>query len=249
MKIALIGYGKMGHAIERIALSRGHEIVARIDVDNKEDIDSEAFRGADVAIEFTAPTQAYDNCSRAMRQGVAVVSGSTGWLDKLETLKAKAAAGEATLFYSSNYSVGMNIFMAVNKYLAHIMNSFAQYKPSMDETHHIHKLDHPSGTAVTLAQDLIASYPALTEWKDKLVEDGSDDMEVVENQLPIKCHREGEVPGIHTVKWDAPEDFISITHSAKSRDGFALGAVLAAEWVKGRKGFFTMDDMMAQLNK
>jgi 4-hydroxy-tetrahydrodipicolinate reductase len=242
MKIALIGYGKMGHAIESIALQRGHEIVARIDVDNKEDIDSDLFRSADVAIEFTAPTQAYDNCSRALAQGVAVVSGSTGWLDKLEILKEKALKGEATLFYSSNYSVGMNIFMAVNKYLARIMTAFSQYKPAMEETHHIHKLDHPSGTAVTLAQDLIATYPKLNDWHEV------ESLETREEAtLPIKCYREGEVPGIHTITWDAPEDFISITHSAKSRMGFALGAVLAAEWVCGRKGYFTMADMMAEL--
>lgn len=240
MKIALIGYGKMGHAIERQALLRGHDIVAKVDTDTPVQIDSEAFRSAEVAIEFTSPASAYENCRKAIAEGVAVVSGSTGWLDKLPELKKFMEEREGTLFYSSNYSIGMNIFMMTNEYLARLMKEFPQYKPSMEETHHIHKLDHPSGSAVTLANAILEHSPSLTGWEAQIDKESAEDA----SKLHINCHRVGEVPGIHTIKWESPVDTITITHDAKSREGFALGAVIAAEWVAGKKGYYEMNQLM-----
>ena len=218
MKIALIGYGKMGHAIEEAALSRGHEIVCRIDKDNQEDFDSVSFKSADVAIEFTAPSVAVDNYRRAFAAGVPVVSGTTGWLEHLPEIREACEKGQ-TFFYASNFSLGVNIFFAVNKYLAGIMNHFPQYSVEIEEIHHIHKLDHPSGTAITLAEDIIH----------------------------ITARREGEIPGTHTVAYDSAVDTIRITHEAKNRKGFALGAVVAAEFTVGKKGFLTMQDLFSFL--
>ena len=222
MKIALIGYGKMGHAIEQIALQRGHEIVSVIDVNNQEDFTSDAFKSADVAIEFSMPAVAMDNYRRAFAAGVPVVSGTT-------------KAGQ-TFFYASNFSLGVNIFFALNKYLAKIMNDFPAYDVRMVETHHVHKLDAPSGTAITLAEGLIDNI----ERKNKWVEG----KEPAEDEIGICSVREGEVPGIHTVIYESDVDTISITHDAKSRMGFALGAVIAAEFTCGKKGFLTMQDML-----
>lgn len=238
MRIALIGYGKMGHMIETVARERGHEIVAVIDVDNYNDMDTAAFASADVAIEFTSPSAAFDNCRRAMERGVKVVSGSTGWTDRLPELKKMCDAGHGTLLQSSNFSIGMNLFMAANRYLARLMRNQPQYTPSMEEIHHIHKLDHPSGTALTLADELMDARSGFTGWMET---DGSGN--VPEGVLPITARREGEVPGIHTIRWDSQEDTITLTHSAKSRRGFALGAVVAAEWLNGHKGFHTMGDL------
>lgn len=235
MKIALIGYGKMGKTIERIALGRGHEIVSIIDIYNQSDIDSNAFRSADVAIEFTTPSTAVDNYLKAFAQGVPVVSGSTGWTARMPEIKAICDNGEATFFWTSNFSLGVNIFFAVNKYLASLMDGFNQYSPEMTEIHHIHKLDHPSGTAITLAEGLIDKVNRINEWTE---ETNSTD------QLLINHQRHGEVPGTHIVSWESEVDTITIEHKAKSREGFALGAVIAAEWVKGRKGFLTMDQLM-----
>ena len=190
MKIALIGYGKMGHAIEQIALQRGHEIVSVIDVNNQEDFTSDAFKSADVAIEFSMPAVAMDNYRRAFAAGVPVVSGTTGWLEHLPEIKEACKAGQ-TFFYASNFSLGVNIFFALNKYLAKIMNDFPAYDVRMVETHHVHKLDAPSGTAITLAEGLIDNI----ERKNKWVE-GKDP---AEDEIGICSVREGEVPGIHTV--------------------------------------------------
>ena len=250
MKIALIGYGKMGHMIEEIALSRGHEIVSIIDVDNREDFESEAFASADVAIEFTSPTAAYDNYLRAWARGVKVVSGSTGWRQDHEEDVRRACEEEGrTLFWASNFSVGMAVFAAVNRCLAQLMNRYPQYDVHMEETHHIHKLDHPSGTAITLAEDIVACLDRKTDWETGrligpdgqtkgFVMGGSRDM------VRIDSRREGEVPGIHTVVYDSPEDTITITHDAHSRRGFALGAVLAAEFTKDHEGLLTISDMI-----
>ena len=235
MKIALIGYGKMGHAIEQIALQRGHEIVSVIDVNNQEDFTSDAFKSADVAIEFSMPAVAMDNYRRAFAAGVPVVSGTTGWLEHLPEIKEACKAGQ-TFFYASNFSLGVNIFFALNKYLAKIMNDFPAYDVRMVETHHVHKLDAPSGTAITLAEGLIDNI----ERKNKWVE-GKDP---AEDEIGICSVREGEVPGIHTVIYESDVDTISITHDAKSRMGFALGAVIAAEFTCGKKGFLTMQDML-----
>ena len=235
MKIALIGYGKMGHAIEQIALQRGHEIVSVIDVNNQEDFTSDAFKSADVAIEFSMPAVAMDNYRRAFAAGVPVVSGTTGWLEHLPEIKEACKAGQ-TFFYASNLSLGVNIFFALNKYLAKIMNDFPAYDVRMVETHHVHKLDAPSGTAITLAEGLIDNI----ERKNKWVEG----KEPAEDEIGICSVREGEVPGIHTVIYESDVDTISITHDAKSRMGFALGAVIAAEFTCGKKGFLTMQDML-----
>lgn len=235
MKIALIGYGKMGKAIEKIALSRGHEIVCKIDIDNQDDMDSPLFASADVAIEFTTPATAVANYKRAFAQGVPVVSGSTGWLESMPEIKAMCDRGKATFFWTSNFSLGVNIFFAVNRYLAAMMSGFPQYHPSMTEIHHIHKLDHPSGTAITLAEGIIA--------KDNLIKSWGEDDDAAD-VLRIDHVREGEVPGTHIIKWDSEVDTITIEHCAKSREGFALGAVIAAEWTAGKSGFLTMDQLM-----
>ena len=219
MKIALIGYGKMGHMIESIALERGHEIVCIIDQNNLCDFESKAFASADVAIEFTTPQTAEQNIRRAWAAGVPVVCGTTGW--DVEAIKQEAQ--EAGLMWSSNYSIGVNILFALNRQLAKLMVAYPDYTPHMTEVHHIHKLDAPSGTAKTL-QEAIG-----------------------EERLPIadiESIREGEVPGIHTVVWDSEVDTISISHSAKSRKGFALGAVIAAEWMKGKTGWHDFSEII-----
>lgn len=242
MKIALIGYGRMGRMIEDVAKDRGHEIVCKIDVDNRDDFDSRQFKKADVAIEFSVPSCAVDNILHSFAAGVPVVCGTTGWLDSLPAIKDMCDKKEGTLFYASNYSIGVNIFMSLNRKLALIMNRFPQYSPSMLEVHHVHKLDHPSGTAITLAEEMISEVSRLSSWEETEVESA-----VSPGVLGIAHERRGEVPGIHTVKWDSETDDITISHSAKSRRGFALGAVLAAEWLKGRQGFFTMKDMLPEL--
>ena len=239
IKIALIGYGKMGHAIEKIALSRGHKIVAKIDVNNPEEFDSPEFAKADVAIEFTTPATAVDNYMRAFDAGVPVVSGTTGWTEKMPAIRKMCNDMGATFFWTSNFSIGVNIFFALNRYLAKIMAKEPQYTPSIKEIHHIHKLDHPSGTAITLAEGIIDSVPALKRWTESETP--------AADELPIVHEREGEVPGTHIISWDSPVDTITIEHKAKSREGFALGAVMAAEWSHGRKGMLTMDMMMKDI--
>ncbi len=248
MKIALIGYGKMGHMIEEIALSRGHEIACIIDIDNPQDFDSPAFRSADVAIEFTTPTAAYGNFLRAFAAGVKVVSGSTGWKKDHEADVQRLCTEEGhTLFWASNFSLGVAIFRAVNRYLAGLMNRFAEYDVSVEETHHVHKLDAPSGTAITLAEDIVDRLDRKTGWKLGLVHrpdgtvEGSAD--VAPEAVRIDAVRRDEVPGIHTITYDSPEDRIAITHDAHSRRGFALGAVLAAEYTATHRGLLTMDDL------
>ena len=249
MKIALIGYGKMGRMIEQIAKDRGHEIVCVIDVDNQQDFDSEAFKSADVAIEFTNPIAAYGNYLKAFRHNVKVVSGSTGWMKEHgdDVRRMCSAEGGQTLFWASNFSVGVAIFSAVNRYLAKIMNGFPQYDVRMEETHHIHKLDAPSGTAITLAEEIISDVDRKKEWvkgvqrlADGSVE-GSND--VAADQLAIESIRRDEVPGIHSVVYDSDADCITITHDAHSRKGFAMGAVLAAEYTKDHSGLLTISDM------
>lgn len=248
MKIALIGYGRMGHMIEEIALSRGHEIVSIIDIDNREDFDSEAFKSADVAIEFTTPQTAYDNFMRAFKNGVKVVSGSTGWIPQHgEEVKRLCTEGGNTLFWSSNFSLGVAIFSAVNKYLAKIMNRFPEYNVKMTEVHHIHKLDAPSGTAITLAEGILENLDRKTQWVKGtlLAPDGtvSGTDECAATELPIDSIRRDEVPGIHEIEYNSEADKIVITHDAHNRHGFALGAVLAAEYTATHHGMLTMDDL------
>lgn len=229
MKIALIGYGKMGHIIESIALERGHDIVCIIDQNNLDEFESNAFASADVAIEFTTPHTAEQNILRAWSAGVPVVCGTTGW--NVESLKQQMLHNSIqllhhttpSLMWSSNYSIGVNILFALNQQLAKLMVSYPDYTPHMTEVHHIHKLDAPSGTAKTLQET------------------------IGEERLPleaIESIREGEVPGIHTVTWDSEVDSITITHSAKSRKGFALGAVIAAEWMKGKTGWHEFSEVV-----
>ena len=274
MRIALIGYGKMGHTIEEVARERGHQVVCVIDRDNQEAFDSEAFASADVAIEFTTPATAEANIRRAwskgktsptppskeglseqsqnsslgedeevvkeicargvpttsIRQGVLpVVCGTTGWDVEQFVMHNAQCVMENALVWSSNYSIGVNILFALNRQLAEIMSKYPEYQPSITEVHHVHKLDAPSGTAKTLQCTIRNSQCAMTG-------ESSD--------VPITSIREGEVPGIHTVTWDSDVDTISISHSAKSRKGFALGAVLAAEWIIGKRGFHTMEEVL-----
>ncbi|EKN17748.1 dihydrodipicolinate reductase [Parabacteroides goldsteinii CL02T12C30] len=236
MKIALIGYGKMGKTIEQIALNRGHQIVSIVDINNPEEFQSANFKSADVAIEFTTPATAFDNYMKSFAAGVPVVSGTTGWLDRIGEIKEKCEKEGKTFFYASNFSIGVNIFFALNKYLAKIMNNFPSYNISMTETHHIHKLDAPSGTAITLAEGIIENVDRKDRWTLETAEQPTD--------LPIHAIREGEVPGIHEVTYESDVDYISIRHDAKSRAGFALGAVVAAEFTAGKKGFLGMDDML-----
>ena len=224
----------MGHFIEQVARRRGHEIVCIIDRDNTSDFRSPAFAQADVAIEFSTPATAEANIRAAWLSGVPVVCGTTGW--NVQTLRDELCdeaeccqASRRALLWSSNFSVGVNIFFALNKRLAGLLADYPDYLPSITETHHIHKLDAPSGTAKTLAEDIE---------RFKLQVSGT------KLQVPIESIREGEVPGVHTVTWDSPVDTISITHSAKSREGFALGAVLAAEWLKGKTGWHTMEEVL-----
>ena len=234
----------MGHMIEDILRERGHEITVVIDEENTGEFASLDFAKCDVAIEFSRPDAAVENILRCFAAKVPVVSGTTGWTDSLPEIEAICRRGEGTLLWSSNFSIGMNILMALNRYLASIMANFPQYSPSMTEVHHIHKLDHPSGTAITLANELIARTPALQRW-----EESAEGDQVAAGVLPIKAVREGEVPGIHTVQWDSEADTITISHSARSRRGFAMGAVLAAEWLAGRKGFHTMAEMLSDYTK
>ena len=235
MKIALIGYGKMGKMIEEIARSRGHEIVSIIDIDNQEDFESESFASADVAIEFTAPQAAFGNYLKAWAHGVKVVSGSTGWMKEHgDEVRQACTEGGQTLFWASNFSIGVAIFSAVNRYLAKIMNLFPQYDVELEETHHVHKLDHPSGTAITLGEEIVAELDRKSAW----AEDTTDP-----SLLRIDHIRRGEVPGIHTIRYDSDADMITISHDAHSRKGFALGAVLAAEYTNEHKGLLTISDM------
>ena len=225
MKIALIGYGKMGHMIESIARERGHEIVSIIDQNNLDEFESNAFASADVAIEFTTPQTAADNILRAWKAGVPVVCGTTGW--NIDAMRQEAIGREGDgigLMWSSNYSIGVNILFALNKQLAKFMEAYPEYTPHMTEVHHIHKLDAPSGTAKTLQEAI-----------------GDDRLKIKD----IESIREGEVAGIHMVTWDSEIDTISISHSAKSRKGFALGAVIAAEWMKGKTGWHDFSEVIS----
>lgn len=225
MKIALIGYGKMGHMIESIARERGHKIVSIIDQNNLDEFESNAFASADVAIEFTTPQTAAENILRAWKAGVPVVCGTTGW--NIDAMRQEAIEREGDgigLMWSSNYSIGVNILFALNKQLAKFMEAYPDYTPHMTEVHHIHKLDAPSGTAKTLQESI-----------------GDDRLAIKD----IESIREGEVAGIHTVTWDSEIDTISISHSAKSRKGFALGAVIAAEWMKGKTGWHDFSEVIS----
>jgi 4-hydroxy-tetrahydrodipicolinate reductase len=236
MKIALIGYGKMGRAIEEIALQRGHEIVLKVNIDNLEDNTIENIRKADVAIEFSGPESAFENLHRCLDAGVPVVSGSTGWLAKLDTIKQKCIDLNGSFLYASNFSIGVNIFFAVNSRLAELMAPHPQYDVTIKEIHHTQKLDAPSGTAISLAEQVLAHSQSKKNWKNDPSSNASD--------LYIESERIDPAPGTHFVKYESPVDTIEIIHTAHNRQGFASGAVLAAEYIAGRKGIFTMKDVL-----
>lgn len=239
MRIALLGYGKMGKMIERIAVSRGHQVVLVVDLDNRADCSVEQLRQADVAIEFTTPAVAVDNYKWCMDAGVPVVSGTTAWLDRWEEVVGYCREKGGGFFYASNFSIGVNIFFRLNKYLAKMMDNFRDYKIFIEETHHIHKLDAPSGTAITLAEGIIKNHSAYRSWKLYQGEELGEDV------LPVAAKRIGEVPGIHGVTYKSAVDEIEIRHSAFSREGFAQGAVFAAEFLFGKKGVYGMDDLLS----
>jgi 4-hydroxy-tetrahydrodipicolinate reductase len=236
MKIALIGYGRMGQEIERIALERGHQVTLIIDINNAGDLNRENLHGIDVAIEFTTPETAVDNYLKCFEAGVPVVSGSTGWLDHWDYVSDACQKTETAFFYASNFSLGVNLFFELNRKLARLMSAFDQYNVSMTEIHHTKKLDAPSGTAISLATSILDCYPNLKGWENKIL--------AAEGLLGIQSIREGDVPGIHTIRYESEVDYIEITHSAKSRKGFAFGAVLAAEYTAGKKGILSMEQML-----
>ena len=236
MKIALIGYGKMGKEIEKIAISRGHEISLKIDIDNPEDLTIANLQKCDVAIEFTIPASAINNYNICFDAGIPVVSGTTGWLDKKDEVYQKCNDTNGTFFYGSNFSVGVNLFFELNKKLADLMAPRTEYDVEMTEVHHTQKLDAPSGTAISLVNDILEILPGKENWVN--------DKEPAAKEINIKSERIGQVPGIHTVRYESDVDFIEISHSAKSRKGFAFGAVLAAEYCLGNKGVLTMKDLL-----
>lgn len=236
MKIALVGYGKMGRAIEEIALQRGHEIVLKIDVDNAADLNSDNIAKADVAIEFTSPHSAFDNIMKLLEYKIPVVCGSTGWLDKLEAVEEYCLQQQGAFLYSSNYSVGVNIFFEVNKRLAALMTNQPSYEVSMTEIHHTEKKDAPSGTAVTLADQVMQQIPRIKKW----VNNASNNPE----ELEIISERVDPAPGTHSVLYSSPIDDIEIIHTAHNRTGFATGAILAAEFIIGKKGIYSMKDVL-----
>jgi len=236
MKIALIGYGKMGKEIERIALDRGHEIVLKIDITNPEDLTIENLQKADVAIEFTTPSSAIANYMLCFEAGTAVVSGTTGWHERFPEVKKQCEQMNGTFFYASNFSLGVNIFFALNKKLAELMVQRKQYTVEMKEIHHIQKLDAPSGTAITLAEGIIGNMPEKKYWVNHPTSKPEE--------VGIISEREGQIPGTHIIKYDSEDDFIEITHLTKSRRGLAFGAVLAAEYSFGKKGILSMNDLL-----
>jgi len=235
MNIALIGYGKMGHEIERIAVERGHSIVSTIDINNPEEFESENFRSANVAIEFTSPKTAIGNYRKCFAANIPVVSGTTGWLMDLDKVKKACSKGQ-TFFYASNFSLGVNVFFALNKKLAEMMNNFPDYNACIKEIHHLQKLDAPSGTAITLAEDILERLERKKSWVKGT--------ESSPGELGVISERTGQVPGFHEITYDSNVDTITISHNAKSRAGFALGAVIAAEFTAGKKGFLGMSDLL-----
>ncbi len=239
MDIALIGYGKMGKIIESAALDRGHRIVLKIDIDNQNEFTRENLQKAQVAIEFTSPNTAFQNVTRCLEFDVPVVSGSTGWYNRLDEVKKICLKQNGSMMCASNFSIGVNIFFALNHYLAKIMNRVMGYQVSIEETHHAAKLDAPSGTAITLAEGILEEIGQLKKWE--LGDKSSSDI------LPINAIRKDDVPGTHSVKYASNIDDIEIIHTAHSRQGFALGAVLAAEFIYDKKGIFSMNDLL-QLN-
>ncbi|MFT4032884.1 MAG: 4-hydroxy-tetrahydrodipicolinate reductase [Siphonobacter sp.] len=236
MRIVLLGYGKMGKVIERIARERGHEIVGRIEEINRPDFAAFSPASADVVIEFSHPSAAFQNLKDSLGQGLPTVCGTTGWLEHRPEIEELCAKTHGAFFYASNYSIGVNLFFRLNKILAKLISPYPDYKVTMTEIHHIHKKDAPSGTAITLAEDILSVNDRLSAWR---LEDG-DGL----STLPIQALRQGEVPGTHIVEYTSGVDTLEIKHTAHNREGFALGAVVAAEWLVGKSGVFGMDDLL-----
>ncbi|MBN2273817.1 MAG: 4-hydroxy-tetrahydrodipicolinate reductase [Bacteroidales bacterium] len=236
MKIALLGYGKMGREVEKAALERHHEIALLIDIANIQDLNEENLSAVDVAIDFSTPDAAYQNIITCFRADTPIVCGTTGWIDKFDTVKKMCEEKGHAFFYAPNFSLGVNILFNLNKYLARIMNNFNDYDCSIEEIHHIHKLDAPSGTAIALSRDIIECIDRKTQWEQNPVSDSSS--------VRITAIREDEVPGTHIVSYDSAVDSIEIKHTAKNRKGLALGAILAAEFLAGKKGYYTMSDLL-----
>jgi 4-hydroxy-tetrahydrodipicolinate reductase len=245
MNIALLGYGKMGKIIEKIATDRKHNIVLKIDFYNQQDLTTENLKKADVAIEFSTPGSALSNIRHCFEAGVPIVVGTTGWYEHLPELKKECEKHGGTLLYASNFSIGVNIFFHVNRVLAKLMNNYPYYDVQVEEIHHTQKLDSPSGTAITIAEGIIESLDAKKDWVNILSAEGNDAAgdSVKNDQLLIESFRIDSVPGTHTVIYDSEVDMIEFKHTAHNRNGFALGAVLAAEWIKDRKGCFSVEEM------
>ena len=236
MRIALIGYGKMGQAIEKIAVEKGHEIVLKIDINNASDLNKENIAKADVAIEFTGPHSAFDNVMKCLELGIPLVCGSTGWLDKWSEAKQFCEQQQGTLIYASNYSIGVNLFFELNTRLAKLMSGYPQYEVSMEEIHHTQKKDAPSGTAITLAEQVLANIPGKKKWVNH-VSDNPSELEIISERID-------PAPGTHKIKYASSVDDIEIIHTAHSRIGFAGGAVLAAEFAINKKGIFGMKEVL-----
>lgn len=235
MKLAIIGYGKMGQTIEKLAKSRNHEIVHIFTKNKQVSKNRSALREADVAIEFTYPDSAFNNLSICIEENIPVLSGTTGWLDQYQELLDLNKKKNGTFLYASNFSIGVNLFFALNQKLASLMKSQKEYNVEMTEIHHIHKLDAPSGTAISLADDILAEHQVKSKW----VLDHPESQDLL-----IRSERTGEVPGTHIINYTSPIDTISISHEAHSREGFALGAVVAAEYIADKKGVFTMQEVL-----
>jgi 4-hydroxy-tetrahydrodipicolinate reductase len=236
MNIALIGYGRMGHEVEEAAIRRGHEVKLIVDVENSNDLTIENLKGIDVAIEFTSPDAAFKNITTCLGMKIPVVSGTTGWLSNYEKAADICKKNGTSFIHSSNFSIGVNLLFRLNSELAKQMKNYRNYSVSIEEIHHTKKLDAPSGTAITLAEGIKNQHPSYTGW--------CHENDRSENLIPIRSVREGTVPGTHTVTWDSEVDALSLRHEAKNRKGLALGAVMAAEFIKGRKGVFTMNDVL-----
>jgi len=236
MKIALIGYGKMGKAIETVALSRGHEIILKITSSNRNELNPAELSKADVAIEFTNPDSAFQNLVECFTSGTPVVCGSTGWMHQLDEVEKMVKEKDAALLYASNFSVGVNIFFEVNRRLASLISDHPEYSPAILEIHHTAKKDAPSGTAITLAEQIIEEIPGKKKWVDHVSAEPTD--------IPVLSERTDPAPGTHHVKYSSSVDDIEIIHTAHNREGFAVGAVLAAEYLAGKKGIHTMKDVL-----
>jgi 4-hydroxy-tetrahydrodipicolinate reductase len=237
MKIAIIGYGKMGKMIEELSIKMGHEVVLKIDKDNPGDFNTQNLQKANVAIEFSRPEVAFENISKCIIAGIPVISGTTGWLEKKSELEALCKNQQGAFLYASNFSIGVNIFFALNQFLAKMMNHQPQYTPSMEEIHHTQKLDAPSGTAITLAEGILQEISAKKSWVNEESQ--------VPDELPIISKRIDKVPGTHTILFESEVDSIEIKHTAHSREGFAKGAILAAAWIIGKQGVFSMKDVLS----